>query len=395
MTTAWAMRRLFVATRSVSGVTSTAFVAASVAFVVNIVTSRTLGPSARGQVAFVLQVAYFITPLILLGRDRGVLRKGEHRPEAELLMPVAALLLAGGAMFVQGLTLLAVPVAMGGAWVALERSHALRTGQLALFAKSFLIVQAGVLGGTLLLAALDVQTVAYWVLPYALPALWVLARESRAYFTRTPDMFRSTVRWSHLLPAGLASMVVLRADRLLLPALASYRELGLYVAVATASEPVSWFAQALSDHRVSRARNDGVRRRLRQLTRDAALFVPLAGAMAAVTVLVILPLMGQGFVSARQLVMPLSLAAVTLALYRQVIAWLTGGHRAWLASACETTTAAVAIPIYAVSINLAGALGAAWGSLCVYAAGSVIGLVLLGRDRGPAHPMVEPAPRSR
>jgi O-antigen/teichoic acid export membrane protein len=366
-------------------VTSTAFVAASVAFVVNVVTSRILGPSARGEVAFVLQVAYFITPLILLGRDRGVLRKDEHRQDVELLLPVAALLLAGGVVFVDGLTLLALPVALGGAWVALQRGHALRTGQLATFTRTFLGVQGGVLGGTLLLAAMNVQTVAYWVLPYAAPALWVLANEGRAYLSRPPGMLRSTLRWSHLLPAGMASMIVLRADRLLLPALASYKELGLYVAVATASEPVAWFAQALSDHRVSRTGYEGVRGRLSQLMRDATVFIPLAGVMAAVTLLLILPLMGKGFVDARQLVVPLSLAAVTLALYRQVIGWLTGGRRAWLASACETATAAAALPIYAIAIDRAGALGAAWGSLGVYATGVVIGTVLLV-DRGGGSP---------
>lgn len=99
--------------------------------------------------------------------------------------------------------------------------------------------------------------------------------------------------------------------------------------------------------------------------------------MAAATVLVILPLMGKAFVDAQQLVVPLSLAAVALALYRQVVGWLTGGRRAWLASACETTIAAAAIPVYAFAIDRAGALGAAWGSLCVYAAGVLIGLVLL------------------
>jgi len=85
---------------------------------------------------------------------------------------------------VDGLTLLAAPVALCGAWVTLERSHALRTGQLATFTRSFTCVQAGVLSGTLLLAALHVQTVAYWVLPYAVPALWVVAKESRGYVTR-------------------------------------------------------------------------------------------------------------------------------------------------------------------------------------------------------------------
>ena len=356
--------------------TSGVFVAAGVAFVVNIVSSRVLGPSDRGEVAFVLQVAYFITPLILLGRDRGLLRKDEHRPETEPLLPMAALLLAGGALFLDGLALLAVPVALAGAWVTLERSHALRSGQLATFTKAFLGVQAGVLGGTLLLAALDVRTTAYWLLPYAVPAVWVIVSETRSYLTRPPHVLRSMVRWAPLLPAGLASMVVLRVDRLLLPALASYRELGLYVAVATASEPVSWFAQALSDRRVSSLGEQSLRRRLRQLTRDAALFVPLAGASAAGTVLVILPLMGQAFVDARQLVVPLSLAAVTLALYRQVVGWLTAGRRAWLASVCEAATAVAAIPIYVVAIQHAGALGAAWASLCVYAAGTLIGVVL-------------------
>ena len=361
---------------AVSGVTSGVFVAAAVAFVVNILSSRVLGPSARGEVAFVLQVAYFITPLILLGRDRGLLRRDEHRPETEPMLPMAVLLLAGGAVFLEGPALLAVPVALAGAWVSLERSHALRSGQLATFTKVFLGIQAGVLGGTLLLAALDVRTAAYWLLPYALPALWVVVSETLGYLARPPHVLRSMVRWTPLLPGGLASMVVLRVDRLLLPALASYRELGLYVAVATASEPVFWFANALSDRRVSSLGEQSLGRRLRQLIRDAALFIPLAGMSAAGTVLVILPLMGEEFRAARPLVVPLSLAAVTLALYRQVVGWLTAGRRAWLSSVCEAATAAAAIPIYVVAIQHAGALGAAWASLCVYAAGTVIGVVL-------------------
>src|SRR5688500_12078300 len=67
-----ASRRAFSA---VAASSSTALAAAVVAFIVNILIARLLGPGPRGEVALVLQGAYVIAPLLALGVDRQALRE--------------------------------------------------------------------------------------------------------------------------------------------------------------------------------------------------------------------------------------------------------------------------------------------------------------------------------
>jgi O-antigen/teichoic acid export membrane protein len=225
--------------------------------------------------------------------------------------------------------------------------------------------------------------VTLWVLPYAAPAvLVVLAELVQIVRGRVAPLRQRLWRHLHLLPATLAAMLVLRLDRLMLPALSGFRELGLYVAVATATELVTWVAQALADHRVSRVNGSvDTLQRLKRLGADAAKFGPLTAAVGIAIVVVVLPLMGPGFADATKLVLPLSVAALGLALYRQVVAWLTASDRTWLTSACEVGTAMVSVPIYLVAITRWDAVGAAWASCAVYAWGIVMGLVLLSADK--------------
>jgi O-antigen/teichoic acid export membrane protein len=369
------------ALRSISGVVAVSFAAAGVAFLVNILTSRELGPAARGEVALILQVAYFATPLILLGRDRGALRKDVTRGP-DLLLPIAVPLFLVIAFLGAPAFGLAVPVATVGAWVALKRSYALRHGSVTCFVLAQVLVQSCILGGTVILAVLDVRDVTFWVLPYAVPAVVVVLAELVQIVRGRVAILRQRI-WLHihLLPATLAAMLVLRLDRLMLPALSGYRELGLYVAVATATELVTWVAQPLADHRVSRGNGSvGTSQRLKALGVDAARFAPLTVAVGIAVALIILPLMGPEFSDATKLILPLSLAALALALYRQVVAWLTASERTWLTSACEVGTAMASVPLYLTAITRWGATGAAGASCAVYVFGIVVGLVLLRRD---------------
>ncbi|MHA3948615.1 lipopolysaccharide biosynthesis protein [Cellulomonas bogoriensis] len=367
--------------RAVAIMSASSTIAGVVGFGANILMSRQLDPDQRGQVAFVLQLAYLLGPLLMLGVERAALRRDAAETagaQTRHLVPMALLLGASLLLLVGDARALAAAVAVATAWLVIQRSEALRSHAFRRYTSCFLGYQA-VVGVGLLGLFLTGETRWYmWLIPYLVPVVPVLLWELSRILTKPSQTFAAVTRTSMgLLPATLATMLMLRAERVMLPLLASNDQLGLYVAVATATEPVYWIARALADHRAGRTGTDrSVATLVRRLVKDSVLFTVIAAAVGVVVWLLIVPVFGQPYAPARDLVLPLVLAAIALALNRLALAWHLGGPRPSDVSRIEGLTAGVAITTYAVGISLGGALGAAWGTFIVYLIGLLISLVL-------------------
>lgn len=348
--------------------------AALVAFGANILMTRELAPDARGQVAFVLQLAYFTGPFIMLGVDRLVLRGETASLSGRLtrhLVPLSALATLLLLVIFRDVRAVAGIVALVTGWLTIQRSKALRDHSFATYVRRFLLYQTAIAAGILIVYIIDPDQWFWWLTPYAAPAIAVLVFEIRRAIEHPSKLFGHVGRQSlQLLPATLSTIVTLRAERLLLPLLASNSELGLYIAVATATEPVYWVAQALADHRSGQIlRTAQPARLLRGLAKDFAVFAPTAAVVGVVVSQFLVPVFGDAYASSTRLVVPLASASVALALYRQTLAWHLSGPTPGDVSRVETVTALSAVLGYVIGISAAGAIGAAWATLAVYTCG--------------------------
>jgi O-antigen/teichoic acid export membrane protein len=373
--------------RAVGTSTFASGLAALVALVSNVLISQQLGPSARGEVAFVLQLAYVVTPFLLLGIDQQTLRDESRREMTRLtrhLVPISFLLTVVFLLVFRNWNALAPSIALTGAWLAIRRNESLRDHSYTRYIKAYIAYQAAIAVCVTVLFVKGNDIWQWWLLPYSLPSLFIIVVEIKNCRTRPLHLFSHLNRSSfRFLPATIATIVVMRADRLLMPTLSSISQLGLYAAVATATEPIYWIAQALADHRASRyAPERKITSLVRSLAVDSLLFAVIAALAGVLILTILIPLLGPSFASTRDLVLPLSLAVLALALYRQLLSWCLGGPHPGVVSYIECTTAVFALPCYWVAISAGGALGAAWGSLAVYGFGAVLALIIVILRRG-------------
>jgi O-antigen/teichoic acid export membrane protein len=368
--------------RAVGTNTFASGMAASVALVCNVLISRQLGASARGEVAFVLQLAYLIAPFLLVAIDRQTLRADSKQESGRLtrhLVPITAVATLLSIAVFQDWRALAPVIALTTSWLSIRRSESLRDHSFARYVKAYLGYQVFIGVSVTVLFLSGNSDWHWWLLPYALPALIIFFAEVSRWNRASPrELFGHLNSTSlKLLPSTVATIVVMRADRLMMPALASVSQLGLYVAIATATEPIYWIAQALADHRVSRLpEGRSITRFFRSLATDAVGFTVVAAAAGVLISKVMIPLLGEEFASAGDLVLPLSIAGVILAVFRQLISWHLSGPSPEIVSVIEVTTAVFALPCYWFAILTGGALGAAWGSLAVYGFGAMLSLGL-------------------
>lgn len=356
--------------------------AAGVAFLTNILMSRQLGPAPRGEVAFVLQLSYMLTPIVLLGIDRHELRHGvitggrrlpAHLTVACLILTLVALVVSRDWETLVG------PVVYVLASLAVLRSAAFRTNSFKWYFGCMASYQLLICAVSIALYAMSVDNWAAWTIPYAAPAVLILGvvllKHPRVLLPKMIFTDVSPLSLS-LLPASVAAIVITRLDRVFLGILAPTDELGLYIAVATATELLAWLANSLADHRVIRydPKYARLRHLLAMLARDLLVFFPLSMATGFGIYWWLLPLLGPDFTAGSALIIPLCLAAIALAMYRQSVSWNLGSLRPVRATFVEGTTAAFAVPTYFIAIEIDGALGAAWSSLLIYSLGCVVGV---------------------
>lgn len=266
-------------------------------------------------------------------------------------------------------------------WLAIGRSVAFRQHSFNAYVATVVTFQVTILACSVVLYAFQVDNWLLWLAPYAAPAvvlmLWDLAKgRSWALFSAWSGITRASLM---LMPGAFAMAVLLRSDRFILPILSTDSQLGLYVAIATATEALSWVSLSLADHRVARfgGHSNGFKGFIRMLFRDALVFLGLAAGVALLILLALVPLLGPEFAAGSALVVPLCVAAVLLALLRQTNSWLLASSHPNMTTLLALVGGSISVPIYIVGIALAGAEGAAWASLISYAVALVTGITLI------------------
>lgn len=360
--------------------------AAAGAFLANLTMARTVGPSARGSLAFLLQAAYFLAPVIALGADKIILRRSSNEQvpmeRATRHLIVTAVLVTAMALILTGpLALALLPLAYGASWNAIRRAHALRYGSTSGFVRVAAFSTTLVIVGSVGLYLLDVRSWLVWLVPYLIVPIVLIAV---ALFQNLRNgiaggiVSRESVAF---VPGSLAAVAVARSDRLILPLVAGSGALGIYVVVATATEPVAWLSQAVADRRVQHLGTTDRRAYVRRLaTRELPLLCALASVTGLLLFFLIEPLFGRAYAPGKGLVAPLCLAVVVFAVYRLMMGLVLAGPTAAVMSAIEGSLAVLAIPTYLGAINLMGMLGAAWGSVALYSVGAAAAYVVCSSD---------------
>lgn len=383
--------------RTVATISAASALAAVVAFVVSILSARVLGPSGRGEVATVLQFAYVVAPFVGFGADRLLLRRDDRAhglvPSVSAMVLVAALAaLVAGLVYGPWLALTGV-VALVTVSFAIVRAVAISRGRIAFFVAFFAAFQGSVLLISLALYFLGVSDWRAWAAAYIFPALplaaWALAKARALTDARAGGVIETARTNAPFIASGLGTLAATRLDRVLLPALASPASLGLYIVVATATEPLYWVAQSVADQRTSETSGQG-RTQVssasvgKRLAVTAAAYALLGGIGGAVLYVLIVPVFGSEFAPARELVAPLAVAAVLLGCYRHLCGEILGSANPRRIGVVELAAVVIAVVCYPIGILLADALGAAWASAVVYLLAGLVaaGVLLRGASRG-------------
>ncbi|AEV86527.1 NAD(P)H-quinone oxidoreductase chain 4 [Actinoplanes sp. SE50] len=370
----------------------------AVALAANILMVRSMTPTHRGEVALMLQVVYLATQVVLLGTERSFVA-GYHnvapgpavRAYAKLLLLPSAIGLAVAVLFTATaahhrspgpmiVTLLAVYTVVEASALA-SRSVAIAVGRV----RDFMICR--VLESVLLLAML----IGLYVHHTSHPEIWFLAyvfagaAPTLAYliiWLRLPpdpdaaparrDLNRQVRREGlALFPAAISNMAMLRVDRLVIPALASTAALGLYTSVATMTELLAWPIRAYADSRLGHwraAHRDGSLRPRPIVLAVAVYSLVVVPFVAGALYLLIVPVFGHQYAAARDVVLPLVVAAGLYAVSRVSLGLLIAKGHSKLVSVAEIVGFVVSFAVYLLLIPRRGILGAAYGSLAGYGA---------------------------
>jgi O-antigen/teichoic acid export membrane protein len=382
---------------------------AGVAFLANILASRALAPSGRGELALLLQIGYLGSLAMMLGTDRSVLAVYPGAPPRVVTRAFLRLLLWPTVLgLLAAVALAMLPLPGLGSWqlrlgaasvfavvnslVRAARSVAIATGQMRAFLHCTVVNQVLLVTLVTWLWVADNNSSAVWVFAYALSDiiptgayLFFWARSTMAGRTpepHIPDRRRQAARREGILlfPAAVATSGMLRLDRLLLPAMASTAALGVYAGIGTMTEVLTWPLLAFADARLGRWRqaNDEGRLRIRPPLLATIGYSVGAGAFFTVAIRELaVPLLGPAYVAADDLVAPLVLASMVYGLSQIMVAMLTARRRNANASIAETTGFVVSVLAYLLLIPPYGALGAAYASLIGYGSSFVTAGVAL------------------
>lgn len=388
------------------GVTAQLFTAqllmAAVGLFVNVAAARSMGPSGRGSLAVFLQLSYILATLCVAGLNRSYPAAVETRPSLGtalldqrrlLLVPIATIatlsLLVGLTPIAEGpaplLAGLAMALTVAGVvvWNAL-RTAAVAAGTARVFFLLVVVGQSVLLLSSALYLITGVESAAAWLTAYGVahtapPLVAWLVFGRRRTPVPSPARVTDTARriGLRLLPSTLANIAMLRIDRLILPALAGVRQLGLYVVVAAITELIAWPLQSYADARIPHWRAGLLTGGLRPARLLAAGGLFSIGAALAVIVAgqwLLVPMFGSAYEASLPLVIPLALAAAAYAVSRvghglAVAAQLSG----WV-TAIDATGMTVAVAAYVLLIPSSGAAGAAWACLVGYGAAMLVSL---------------------
>jgi hypothetical protein len=378
------------------------------ALVVNVLAARALGPAGRGALALHLQITYIASAVLLLGRDRSFLATGVEgislrsstRQMISLLpMPLTLSLIfsvAVGLAFHSSGELEAAALVVGYILVVtgimlsrFDRSAAIVATSPWYFTAAVLASQILLIGTSLALLISHVTSVTVWFLAYGLtlglPFVCSVLLSLRG--KGTLDVGAGTNRAARklgmrLLPSVIGEMALLRADRLLVPLLASYYQLGIYVVAATMTELASW---PLLQYVDSRTRGwvtrfvQGTLSPWRIFAGTSIFSVCLSAAVAVPAYIAIPVLFGADYHEAQTLIPVLSIATALFGISRVAIGLATVAGVAhwpgWINGAGLVSSLAFCVLL----VPQYGALGASYASLISYGACAGLAIVAVAR----------------
>lgn len=378
--------------------------AAGGAVAVNLLAAFVLSPSGRGDLAFALQLAYFISVFAIMGLERPFIaaRSGSFGTEYR----VFARLVAPGTLCVLPIAILAAmvsPFSSDWLWmgvfaivgyVALNSLvRALRVAYVCSrewrwFAVNAFATQLIIVLGAALFVLFGVDDPVLWMWAYAasaLPAAALLFLRPRSWKKSIPTAAESRAirrRGWVLLPSDFSNSAMLRSDRLLLPVLSSSAELGLYVTVATVLEMATWPVQQWVDASLrawSKSFSTHPMPVIRLIVRSVLLLVAFAGVLGAAAFAMIIFVLPESYGPATAVIIPLAASAVVFGLTRVQQGLLIAADSPGTVSIVEIIGTAASVLAYIILIPHYGMLGAAYGSIIGYSVCAAAGALALTR----------------
>lgn len=378
------------------------------AVLVNILAARVLDPADRGDLAFALQIAYFLTVLAIMGMERPYIAEHDGGfnaallnfarlmlPGALLILPIAFLVVhfsfLGERWLLYGLLALAVYTAFNAL------SQGVRVGYVVsrewrIFGTYAILTQLLIIAGAVLLAYLDVARPEAWVLVYMLSTLPALILLFRAWRRRRREIEPLPAEQSRrirrkgwiLLPADFSNTAMTCSDRLLLPILSSSAELGLYVTVATVLEMASWPVKQWVDASLRGWAKSGAELSAQMpkiMLKAFGMLVVLAAVLGIAAYAMIHLVLPDSYARATTVIVPLAIGAVIFGLTRIQQGFLIALGAAGSVSAVEIVGTATSLVAFVILIPAYGMFGAAFGAIVGYLTCLLLGAILLLRTR--------------
>lgn len=377
--------------------------AAGGAVLVNIFAARVLDPADRGDLAFGLQIAYFLTVFALMGVQRPYMasREGEFNqeyrnfshlvlPGAILIIPVTLLVLyfspLGEKWFVLGIVAVVVYTVLNALSRGVRVGYVV-SGNWKRFAFNALGSQVVIVLGSILFLVFEVDSPELWMAVYTistLPAVLMLIDAHRGKYRgeKLEPEERKILRRKGLvlLPSDFSNTAMMRIDRLLLPILSSSAALGLYVTVATVMEMVSWPIKQWVDASLRKWAKTGeaMVKALNRILIKAFFFVTVLAAVLGIAayamIYLILP---DAYMNATTAIIPLAVGSIIHGLTRVQQGFLVAIGATARVSIIEIIGTVASVIAFLFLIPPFGMLGAAYGSIIGFLVCFLAGYVIL------------------
>jgi O-antigen/teichoic acid export membrane protein len=390
--------------RSVLGTFGTNVAVAALSFVSVVITARALGPSGRGEVAFLTTVAYLTSQLASLGVQQANANLAGRRPELSpgLAATSLAIGLAAGAaagVLLAGL-LVAFPDVGGGAapWLLALALASAPMLIVQVYLQYLVVAQYGfrianrawlltpvinvVVNGTLALTGVLTAglAVSSWVLGQFLTTLvlaWAVARRLGGFGRPDGGLAREMLSFGIKAHFGRVMLVGnYRLDQWILGVIAGSRELGLYSVAVAWAEALFFLPTAINTVQ----RPDLVRDSAAEAERRAALLFRATVVLTfvtAVAMIVLAPFLcvsvfGEEFRGSVTMLRVLALGALGISALKLLGNALTAQRRPLLETAGIAIAFVATVALDLLLIPAHGGVGAAVASTAAYTAGGVV-----------------------
>ncbi len=355
--------------------------------------ASTVTVADRGKVALIFQVSYLLSPILNLGIGaqflRGSLNTAIRRFASFVVIGFSVVLSVVSFLFFQALsisqtTALELILAIVFATVAVLQLIVRATHVAANKTKTYLKLVLFINGN------LGLLSVFLWISNQSEVWKWLLALAIQVpfwtYFAiRGNSMqrvsFKKLLAFLPLTFSELSNIIALRLDRILLAVFCGNKVLAIYVVTATLTEIITWIAVGESDSSIKgfvSFRPSGKNLKSYILSRLVLLFVG-AIFLSLLNHFLVLPLLGGDYLNGQGVILPLSISALIYSVNVYLQARIMASNQPLVLARANLLSALTAILIYPLAIYRFEIMGAAWGSLVVYAISLLITIIFLLR----------------